>query len=386
MQIRLDEFITDGTKRDSTNEVTEFIYKEIFNNISKREWKKYPYSKQNWGIWLHRMSSYIGKLKPAFAHLLVKYASKKGNIVFDPFCGVGTILVEAEQLERVPIGNDLNPYAYTISKAKFDRHKKIDLIKWVKQQEINYDEVDTSWLENRFLEFYDNETLKEITHFRNIILKEDRWFLCGCILGILHGHRPAHLSAITNLVIPYKPKTEAIYKNVPDRIISKIERMYRDWFPKSTSATILNEDSRELSGMKENSVDSIISSPPYFSTLDYVEDNRLRLNFLGYKIETRTSLKKELIQSTASYMENMIKVGVNLRRVLKPNHPCVFVLGDFHSGKTVKNTAKEIEKVYVDLGFKSHGIIDDEMPTNKSLPTNTKRSKLDRILILENIK
>ena len=88
---------------------------------------------------------------------------------------------------------------------------------------------------------------------------------------------------------------------------------------------------------------------------------------------------------TPTYIEEMVKVGKELHRVIKPGHPCIFVLGDLHSGKTVINTAHEIQEAYKDIGFKSHGIVDDWMPTKKCVPSTIKRKKLDRILILERL-
>ena len=41
-------------------------------------WKEHPYSKQNWGVWMHSVSSYVGRIKPSFAHFLIKGLSSKG--------------------------------------------------------------------------------------------------------------------------------------------------------------------------------------------------------------------------------------------------------------------------------------------------------------------
>lgn len=361
-------------------------FQTIKEQIGKLYWRSYPYKKQNWGIWLHHMSAFVGKIKPAMAYIIIKYSSHKNDVVFDPFCGIGTIPLEVELLGRIPIGNDLNPYPFAISRAKFTRPPMNELIQWINDQKIEFREEDLEWIEDKFLHFYDVGTLKEISFFRRRIFEDKRWFILGCILGILHGHRPGHLSAISNLVIPYNPRTKPIYKEVKPRIISKIKRMFRDHFPLKTKGLILNEDARNLKSVSENQVDVIVSSPPYFNTLDYVEDNRLRLNFLGYKSDDRKELKSKLIQDRVNYLKNMEKVGKEFNRILKPNGPCILILGDLHLPKKIINTAKEIENIYEDIGFKSHGIIDDWMPENKCLPNKYKRKKLDRILILENTK
>ena len=88
--------------------------------IKSLEWKKEPFSKQNWGNNFHSISSYVGRIKPAFAHWLIKSVSSKGDVVYDPFCGVGTVPLEASIMGRKSIGTDLNPYAYSITKSKLD--------------------------------------------------------------------------------------------------------------------------------------------------------------------------------------------------------------------------------------------------------------------------
>src|SRR3989344_8343676 len=87
---------------------------EMINHIKKAQWKREPYKFQNWANWLHRMSPYVGKIKPGMAHRLIKIASKEGETILDPFSGIGTIPLEADLQGRIGIGVDLNPYAYSI--------------------------------------------------------------------------------------------------------------------------------------------------------------------------------------------------------------------------------------------------------------------------------
>ena len=93
---------------------------KIIKEIKKTKWKNIPYKKQNWGNWFHSISPYVGRIKPAFAHWLIKDSTIESDLILDPFCGVGTVLLEADLLGRKSIGVDLNPYAIRIAKAKFD--------------------------------------------------------------------------------------------------------------------------------------------------------------------------------------------------------------------------------------------------------------------------
>ncbi|HEY1068895.1 MAG TPA: DNA methyltransferase, partial [Pirellulales bacterium] len=53
-----------------------------------------------------------------FFFLATESLSRKGDLVLDPFCGSGTVLLEAQLARRVAVGADANPLARLISKVK----------------------------------------------------------------------------------------------------------------------------------------------------------------------------------------------------------------------------------------------------------------------------
>ena len=299
--------------------------------LKQKEWKKGDFAKQNWGVWMHSISSYVGRIKPAFAHCLIDIFTEPDDLVLDPFCGIGTIPLEADNMGRRSIANDLNPYAIMITKAKFDRRGL--------QAELNYlrsisnlkGKVDLKKVPSWVKEFYHKQTLKEVILVRDRLVNDRRDFLLGCLLGIVHGHRPQHLSIRTGYIIPYipKPKPPVEYKEVIPRLEAKIKRMYQDPVPTKPKGRVLFTDARKLS-IPTNSVNAIISSPPYYHTLDYVQSNRLRLWFAGISFEEQEDLRKTLIQQRNTYLEAMKEIGSELKRVMKKDAVCIFILGDVH--------------------------------------------------------
>jgi len=365
---------------------------KIVEEISSIPWKKDEYSKQNWGNWLHSVSSYVGRIKPAFAHWLIKICTSNNDVVLDPFCGIGTIPLEAHLLGRVAIGNDLNEYAYRISKAKFDINGLNNEIDYLDNIKLELDDISLKTVPNWVREYYHDETLKEILFLFDNFKNNKKHFLKGCLLGIVHGHRPQHLSIRTGYIIPYipKPKPEIVYKEAIPKLKQKVKRMYKDGFDNIESKSkILCENSNNLS-LRDNSVDVIISSPPYYETLDYVSTNKLRLWFCDVDDNSQKSLSKELIQNKNDYLTEMKKVGEEIKRILKRDGLIVFVLGDVHRGNKTINTALDIKECYEKLGFISHGIIEDEIPASRTTivkyggldSINNKKKKLDRILLL----
>src|SRR5258707_787849 len=66
---------------------------------------------------LHQLSPYIGKLKSSIAKGLILQFTKEDDTIYDPYCGASTIPLEGLALKRNVIANDLNPYAFVLSKA-----------------------------------------------------------------------------------------------------------------------------------------------------------------------------------------------------------------------------------------------------------------------------
>ena len=67
---------------------------------------------------LHQISPYIGKTKSSIARGLIEHFTISGQTVLDPFCGCGTIALEAWLAGRNCIATDLSPYAHLLTVAK----------------------------------------------------------------------------------------------------------------------------------------------------------------------------------------------------------------------------------------------------------------------------
>jgi hypothetical protein len=66
----------------------------------------------------HRFYRYPARFSPQFVRAAIEQFTKPGDLVFDPFVGGGTTLVEAMRLGRSGIGSDINELAIFISQVK----------------------------------------------------------------------------------------------------------------------------------------------------------------------------------------------------------------------------------------------------------------------------
>lgn len=357
----------------------------MINNISLREWSKEPYSRQSWGSWLHKISPYVGRIKPAFAHFLIKYATNEGDVLLDPFGGIGTIPTEGMLMGRNTISNDLNPYANYIAKAKSLKKQSLEnLISYINAIEIDTTKIDLEKIPNWVKEYYNPETLKEILFLKDKFEEDGQYFLLGNLIGISQGHRPGHLSKPCAWTLPYKPKPDdkGEYREVKPRLIDKIKRTYKDNFEQTGTMKVIYGDARKLD-IPDNSIDAIITSPPYFDTLDYINSSRLRLAICGFYDEAeKKELKKKLIQQYDTYLSDMEICISEFKRVLKNGGNCIIIVGDVFKKSETINTAEKLKPIFEKYGFICHAIIPDGIPANKSVQKRTAEQRFDRIMIL----
>src|SRR5438045_9053364 len=93
----------------------------------------------------------------------------------------------------------------------------------------------------------------------------------------------------------------------------------------------------------ENSVDAILSSPPYYGALDYARDNRLRLWFLG--CHDWKKLDARLTANNKVYVDQMSACLTEMWRVLKAGSYCVLVLGDVERDGERRRTAEVLADI-----------------------------------------
>jgi DNA modification methylase len=358
---------------------------EVIQNIKKLEWTEKPYSVQSWGNWLHRMSPYVGRIKPSFAHFLIKHATNEKDTILDPFCGIGTIPTEAALMGRKSFGIDLNPYAYAIARAKQDNKREKDqIIGYLESIVVDTSDTDISDIPDWVKEYYNQDTLREIVFLREKFKKSKHYFLLGTLIGISQGHRPGHLSKPCAWTLPYKPRPDdkGEYRESIPRLIAKVGRTYSNGFQSMGEMKISYGDARKIK-MDDSSVDHIISSPPYYDTLDYVGSSRLRLAITGHYDEVeKKKMRNNLIQKYNNYLEEMEICIKEMQRVLKKGGYCILIVGDcFKSGKVI-NTAEELKPIMESVGFKCHAIVQDEIPMNKSVQKKSTEQKHDRVMIL----
>src|SRR5438128_1798152 len=97
---------------------------------SPSSWKCAP---RRWGHALHSLCSYMAMFPPSIPHVFIRWLTAPGDIVYDPFSGRGTTVLEACLQRRVGYGSDANPLAWVLSAAKADPPTRRSLTRRLRQ-------------------------------------------------------------------------------------------------------------------------------------------------------------------------------------------------------------------------------------------------------------
>ena len=242
---------------------------------------------------LHQIAPYIGRMKASMARHLVEQWTIPGDLVVDPFCGCGTVAVEAAASGRPVVAADWNPYAAVLTRAKMYAPPSIDAAErrlntiWDVSRK-RFAKQDLRRVPPWIRAFFHPQTLKSALAFRDACVYLDDAFCLSCLLGILHHQRPGFLSFPSSHLVPYlrdrnfpRATHPSLYepRAVLPRLLRKVRRTYRRVpLPYSVHRTTILADARALPQIED--IRAVITSPPYMNELDYVRDNRLRLWFI----------------------------------------------------------------------------------------------------------
>jgi methylase of polypeptide subunit release factors len=305
--------------------------------------KKWEGSALNEETTLHQIAPYIGKMKSSMARTLISTFTQKGEILYDPFCGSGTVPLEAWAAGRNIIANDLNPYAALLTKAKLNPCLTVekgfaDINRVAKQVPYLVQEIDLRRVPQWVRSFFHPETLRETIAWFQVLKSERLYFLLSCLLGILHHQRPGFLSYPSSHTVPYLRNANfprSLYPELYDKrkVRERLERKVMRALKRAPNLDFsINRECYEHDAAKfvpERKVNAIITSPPYMRQLDYGRDNRLRLWFLG--IKDWRLLDHIISPSKTDFLElfrNCLKLW---RNILIPKGLCVLVLGDTYT-------------------------------------------------------
>lgn len=341
-----DEHLEDAGLRQSIERLAELGYKQG------------DYESRHWGHNRHSLCSYPSKLTPSIPYHLVEIFTEKGETVLDPMAGVGTIPFEASLNGRKGIGVDLSPLAYTVTRAKLRSYDPMevrfalrDLKQFIQEHRSSYE---VGGVEEEIQEFFHDKTLQEILAAQEFFegKEDDRHYLLKAgVSHILHGNRPYALSRRSHNVIPIPPKGDFEYKPLIDSLSDKVERTLKyNLPPEFVDGEAYQADVFDVNQVVD-SVDAIITSPPFLKTTEFLRQNRVRLWFNGWNYEKQEEMKQQFLENMD--MASYVSLLTQFYECLEADSLCILHTGVVNGD----DMALEIAKSAPEHGFAPLGIV-----------------------------
>jgi hypothetical protein len=302
---------------------------------------------------LHEVS-YRACFKPQLPRFFIERLTAPGEVVYDPFMGRGTTLLESALLGRVPFGNDINPLSVLLAGPRLNTPRLNEVEQRLRQISLD-DPADTP---EDLLAFYHPETLRAISSLKKYLLNRrahgksdhvDDW-IALVSLNRLTGHSPGFFSVYTlppnqavsvqsQRKINEKRKQTPPPRDVVQIILKKSRQLLGDLDDRTREVLVrAGSKARLLTGpadatpqIPNGAVSLVVTSPPFLDIVQYAIDNWLRCWFMGIDAgEVRLTVPKKL----DAWREAMTGVFHELHRVLKPGGHVAFEVGEVHAGKT----------------------------------------------------
>jgi hypothetical protein len=301
---------------------------------------------------LHEIS-YRACFKPQLPRFFIERFTQPGQIVYDPFMGRGTTVLEAALLGRQAIGCDVNPLSAILIAPRLVP-PSIDAIR-ARLEEIDF--ARSAPLPDELLVFYHLDTLREICALRDYLNARaqsgaldtvDRWIRMVAV-NRLTGHSSGFFSVYTlppnqALSIESQRRINADRRQTPPRrdvaalILAKSRSLLKSCDESSLRLLartakrhrILIGSSSATPEIRSGSVDLVVTSPPFLDVVDYAGDNWLRGWFCG--IDT-ASVKLTVVRRLDDWQKAMTDVFAELVRVLRPGGHVAFEVGEVRGGR-----------------------------------------------------
>jgi DNA modification methylase len=301
-------------------------------------------SKQRQSHTIHYTISYRAAFKPELPQYFIsRYLHKKKQTILDPFGGRGTTAIQANLDGHYAIHNDINPLSLFLAESRqvipsYDKMEsllqKMDLDHLVGEEENDSD----------LLHFYHKNTLNQIKNLKKIYKLEkspEMKYIMLTALSRLHGHSKGFFSVYTfpqisispsaqkknnekrNQTPDFRPLKERILKKMRTDLVDPLPPFYHEFSKKNVYSL---QPSTNMQTIPSESVDLIVTSPPFLDKVDYITDNWLKAWFLDVDLDALRGVS--ILHSPSQWKEFITSTLKECQRVLKKKSLLVMEVGD----------------------------------------------------------
>ncbi len=375
----------------------------------------------------HNFHAFAAKFPPQLPKVFIQGLTEHGDVVLDPMMGSGTTIVEAFLAGREAIGFDIDPLAVRLCRVKVTPldverltalgEEVLNGARWLlaapttvtEELSKRFDTKTKAFIDYWFLPHTQRELMALIMAIENIKDEAIKDFLeltfSSIIITKSGGVSMARDLAHTR---PHRDETK-----VPQSALAAFEYRLKkniagiaELRDGEGSVELYSGDARALT-LTDESVDLVVTSPPYANAIDYMRAHKFSLVWFGSPIEELSRLRATYIGServvgtnlaflphrseTAirqlarkdpqkakvlrKYFTDMSDAISEMYRVLRPNTAAIIVVGT----STIRGINVETHLCLADIaagiGFQVVGIADRQLDRNRRMmPARFKKS------------
>ena len=252
---------------------------------------------------IHRWYPFVEGYSKEFIKAIINEVNKENLVCLEPFSGSGTTALELQHNNIPCYSFEINPLMYIIAKVKLENDYDLNEIeRWhdfiqKKRVVVNVD------LKTVFSTLYEGDNKKKWNYDKSVgfavqklkmsisLIKEEKYknlffvILAAILLDVSNLYR-------NGKCLSYKKNWEEInlseadvFKKFDDKISKEIKvdiQSIKKTIQKNGNI-LFNEDSRVgiEKEIENNSIDLVITSPPYLNSRDYTDTYMLELKTLG---------------------------------------------------------------------------------------------------------
>jgi len=307
----------------------------------------------------------------------------------------------------------MNPIATMLTKAKNASLSLDDALLRINELEKGFDSAlyapEAKAQSEEILLIYHERTLAQLCYLRRKLTSEPTevdQFLAGVTLGVMHGsERKDGTSSYASISMPNTfsmspdyvkryvetKRLQRVFRNVFDLLRAKCKRLFKEGPVEIDKGHVRRADIRDIPCLLKNyidSVDLVVTSPPYLNVVSYANQNWIRTWFLS---EDPKKISQDLDDDlTLSEWIDFAEMSVGrMKKMMREGGVITLVIGDVaKSDINVISLARELmrrlmsKKAFAYIGCLSDHLNTEEKTTRIWKETKGKATEVDRIVIL----
>ena len=356
---------------------------------------------QRAGHALHEIS-YRACFKPQLPEFFIERLTSRSDTVYDPFMGRGTTPIQAALMGRRPVGNDTNAMSVMMTRPRLNAPTLVDVES--RLNEVDFASTRPNERDECYGVFFHPSTLRQIVSLRACLIDRmangsfdatDDWIRLVA-MSRLTGHSPGFFSVYTlppnqaASIVSQRRINERRDQSPPERdakalILRKSRSLLRHGRLHARGFDLNCGDAKSTPHIPTDSVDLVVTSPPFLDVVNYQTDNHVRAWFAGIDIDSQPI---DTPSSTEEWQRFTGDVLLELCRVVKPGGVICYEVGE------VRNATIKLEDVVfasvreADLPVEMIGVLINQQEFSKTsnvwgVTNNQKGTNTNRVVMME---